>query len=71
MDWALALPPIATFPASADNGQQPITNGLETPKAGQMTGNGEPPAERRQATTATQTSPERTFAGATHDDVQG
>ena len=60
-----------TFPASADNGQQPIRTGLETPKAGQMTGNGEPPAERRQATTATETSPERTFAGATHDDVQG
>ena len=65
------LPPIATFPVGADNGQQPSTNGLETAEVGQMTGNGEPPAERRQATTATQTSPERTFAGAKHDDVQG
>ena len=60
MDWALAFRRL-DLPASADNGQRPIRTGLETPKAGQMTGNGEPPAERRQATTATETSPERTL----------
>jgi hypothetical protein len=50
-----------TFPVGADNGQQPSTNRLETAEVGQMTANGEQPVERRQATTATQTSPERTF----------
>jgi putative drug exporter of the RND superfamily len=51
----------STFPVGADNGQQPSTNRLETAEVGQMTANGEQPVERRQATTATQTSPERTF----------
>jgi putative drug exporter of the RND superfamily len=51
----------STFPVGADNGQQPSTNRLETAEVGQMTANGEHPVERRQATTATQTSPERTF----------
>lgn len=50
-----------TFPVGADNGQQPSTNRLQTAEVCQMTANGEQPVERRQATTATQTSPERTF----------